>query len=565
MKSRDYRHPLRTFEPVVLFFLSAVFMTAPAEAQRTVGLLQSAARAYPGYTLFAPMQSRSAFLIDNEGRLIPRWDGQYMPGLAVYLLENGNLIRMCRADASVGEGGGRIEEVDWDGNIVWSVDEDLWGYEFHHDITRMPNGNFLVIAREAKSKQEAIEAGRNPLFFSSDTFLPDVILELKPNAGGSADIQWEWHFWDHMCSNMPGDWKANGRAVGKDIADPHKIDINYAQNGNPDWLHCNSVDYNEALDQIAICAHNHNEILIISHHTADYSDIGAGTEAARGADGDFLYRWGNPETYGGGVVRPRRLFGPHDVQWIAGHLPGAGNLLLYNNGLGRLGDAYSTVEELTPPLIEEGRYLFETGKAYGPDSLSWFYRAPNPTDFYSKNISGAQRLPNGNTLICEGATGKFFEVTQAGDVVWKYVNPANDSGAMQQGIKPSRNAVFNCRRYAADYPGLAGRDLKPGDPIELYGAAVRDISLPAESAAIEVFPNPFKTDAVIRISSVKRLTATLTIFDMLGRKVLNAGDVDMPAGSLTHPLRLDRRPAGPYVLRLDGEGVRSGRIIFLDR
>ena len=43
--------------------------------------------------------------------------------------------------------------------------------------------------------------------------------------------------------------------------------------------------------------------------------------------------------------------------------------------------------------------------------------------FYSPFISGAQRLPNGNTLICSGVKGRLFEVTRDGEIVWEYMSP----------------------------------------------------------------------------------------------------------------------------------------------
>ena len=43
--------------------------------------------------------------------------------------------------------------------------------------------------------------------------------------------------------------------------------------------------------------------------------------------------------------------------------------------------------------------------------------------FFGK-ISGAVRLSNGNTLICEGDFG-YWEVTPEGEVVWKYGSETN--------------------------------------------------------------------------------------------------------------------------------------------
>jgi hypothetical protein len=104
-------------------------------------------------------------------------------------------------------------------------------------------------------------------------------------------------------------------------------------------------------------------------------------------------------------------------------LPGAGNILVYNNGARRPGGAYSSVDEIVPPVDGKRQYMSTAGKPYGPDTLAWSYSAPKKEDFYSSFISGAHRLPNGNTFICSGANGTLFEVTDRKEVVWKYLNP----------------------------------------------------------------------------------------------------------------------------------------------
>ena len=120
------------------------------------------------------------------------------------------------------------------------------------------------------------------------------------------------------------------------------------------------------------------------------------------------------------------------------------------------------------------RYLLESGKAYAPEKPVWHYEAKNRTDFFSSEISGAHRLPNGNMLICVGVIGHLFEITPEGEMVWQYVNPMVRGGILAQGELPRKdmrghlwNAVFKVHRYAPDYPGLAGRDLTPKGVIEL--------------------------------------------------------------------------------------------------
>src|SRR5262249_46567664 len=103
-------------------------------------------------------------------------------------------------------------------------------------------------------------------------------------------------------------------------------------------------------------------------------------------------------------------------------LPGAGHILLFNNG-DRPDGRYSSVDELVLPTDSLGRYPLQPGKPSGPDRPVWSYTAPKKEDFFSSYISGAQRLANGNTLICSGANGTVFEVTPSREIVWKYVNP----------------------------------------------------------------------------------------------------------------------------------------------
>ena len=184
--------------------------------------------------------------------------------------------------------------------------------------------------------------------------------------------------------------------------------------------------------------------------------------------GDLLYRWGNPQAYRMGDSTDRQLFKQHDAQWIAVGLPGAGNLLIFNNGAGRPGGNYSSVDEIIPPVDASGSYALTPGSAFDPTAPFWSYTATPASDFFAQNISGAQRLPNGNTLVCSGPQGRTFEVTSGSVTVWDYSNSVGQSGPITQGNPAQGNSIFRMTRYDASYPGLVGRDLTPGDPLELY-------------------------------------------------------------------------------------------------
>lgn len=144
---------------------------------------------------------------------------------------------------------------------------------------------------------------------------------------------------------------------------------------------------------------------------------------------------------------------------------------MFNNGKGRPGGEYSSADELVLPVDTKGNYKLE-GNAYGPEKATWSYSAPNKKDLYSNMISGTQRLPNGNTLICQGVQGIFWEVTPEKEVVWKYINPVL-GGIPGIGPPPGKGgpdggggSVFRATRIAPNYPGLTGRDLKPGKTLE---------------------------------------------------------------------------------------------------
>jgi hypothetical protein len=411
------------------------------------------------------------YLIDNQGAVVHEWKkSQYEPGQTVYLLENGHLLRCCFTHArgfTRGGEGGRLEEYDWDDNLVWEFDYASDVHMLHHDIAVLPNGNILALAVERRSLNDCVAAGFEPGMLRDNELYPDYIVEIEPTRPKGGRIVWEWHVWDHLIQDRASS-KANYGTVSEH---PERVDVNCNGRGAPAfWNHMNSITYNAKLNQIMLSVRGCNEIWILDHSTTTQQAAGH-TGGKSGKGGDLLYRWGNPAAYGRGGSRDRQLFEQHDARWIPDGFPGAGNILIFNNGLDR---GYSSLEEITPPMDASGAYAIAGNGAYGPSKPVWNYTAANKTDFFSSEISGAHRLPNGNTLVCAGVLGTFFEITPQGKTVWKYVNPVVRGGVLAQGEQPGvddrghyLNAVFKIHRYPLDYPGLAGRALTPGGPIEL--------------------------------------------------------------------------------------------------
>jgi len=366
-----------------------------------------------GQILYSPMYSTTTYLRENTGTLNHTWSSSYFPGVMVRWLGNGTILRTIRVGVGPGGGGagGGVQKVEWDGTVLWDYRYNTNGVLSHHDVCSLPNGNVLLIAWETKTRTEAIAAGRNPNYVSSQGLLPDHIIEVQPTGPTSGTIVWEWHVWDHLIQ----DYDSSKPNYGVVANHPELVDVNYLTSTQIDWMHTNSIDYNENFDQILISVRYFNEIWVIDHSTTT-SEATGHTGGNSGKGGDLLYRWGNPQAYDRGTSSNRKLYEQHDTNWIDEGCPGEGNILIFNNGVGR---HYSTVDEITPPVDENGQYYLESGSAYGPTTQTWLYN-PQPS-FYESHLSGADRLPSGNTLICNGESpGKLFEVTPEGSTVWQY-------------------------------------------------------------------------------------------------------------------------------------------------
>ena len=188
--------------------------------------------------------------------------------------------------------------------------------------------------------------------------------------------------------NFGGDTLDNlfGRTKGKGMGGKAAFGV-----PEGDWTHFNSLAYNADLDQVMISVHGFSEFWIIDHSTTKAE--AAGHEGGKyGKGGDLLYRWGNPQAYRAGKATDQQLFGQHNAHWIPKGLPGAGHVLVFNNGLGRKDGNYSSVDEIVLPVDAKGHYPLKAGTAFGPDKALWVYTAPNKSDFYAGIISGAQRL-----------------------------------------------------------------------------------------------------------------------------------------------------------------------------
>jgi hypothetical protein len=457
------------------------------------GLVSRNSGVTDGYVLYSPLLSKVTYLVDNDGLVVHEWRGEFVASSS-YLQDDGSLIRIARDPSAdsfrAGGVAGYVEEIGWNADLRWR-----WRFASeeainHHDIEPLPNGHVLLIGWERKSREESLRVGRRPELTPEQGLWPDFLLEIEPIPPRDARIVWEWHAWDHLVQNRD----PQAPNYGQPAEHPGRIDVNAHGGGSAitpdklaqlqalgyvpadatvedlesDFLHVNSVAYNERLDQIAISVPEFGEVWILDHSTTTQEAAGA-DGGRQGRGGDLLYRWGNPHAYGRAEREDRQLYFQHDARWIPDGWEGEGNLLIFDNGPQSADEPWSAVVEITPPLTESGGYLLAAGQAFGPAKPHWEYMAPEPESFFAPFVSGAHRMANVNTLVCQGPAGRIFELDAEDRIVWDYLNPYSEGVEEEDGWVPPGAAdnpfgVFRATRIARDHPALAGRTLVPLDP-----------------------------------------------------------------------------------------------------
>ena len=449
-----------------------------------------------GCLLVEKFATKETNLIDMNGGIVNSWKSQYVLKGGSHLLANGDLLR----SGLVGRNTfykecpgftGVVERFNWEGELQWTYVLAESRYGLHHDIEPLPNGNVLMLVVDVIGREEQLANGRDPANMKTDDLWVDSIIEVKPTGKNGGKVVWEWRLWDHLVQDFDPSKKNHGIVAEH----PASIDVNFIENpvpvtasamrhmqsigyvgggdkasaplkgSLPDWTHANAIRYNAALDQILISFRSLSEVWIIDHSTS-VAEATSKKGGKQGKGGGILYRWGNPQAYHSGGPADQKLFGQHDAQWIKPGLPGAGNLLIFNNGDGRKDGAFTTIEEIRSPSSPTGGYTRASGSAFGPVETVWRYGGGKGEPFYAQLLSGAQRLANGNTQICDGLKGHVFEVTKAGNKVWEWTYVPPKRGVHPQGPGGARGpvlgtqAMFRAVRYEKDFAGFAGRDIR---------------------------------------------------------------------------------------------------------
>lgn len=397
--------------------LAAIIVWAGPSVFPTGTTIYDPAEAWNGYTVLSPLRGNDAIVIDMNGNVVKRWEGyNSSAGGPVRVLPGGVVI------GAAGANGGKQESLallarDFDGKELWRFDHNeqiagpdggmIWALRQHHDWQRedFPAGYYSPGVTPAAPPDAAVKTlvlthttHARPAVAGETMLEDDQIIELAPDG----KVTWEWLVSDHIDDlRFDNDARQAIRGGGN------------GGRGAFDWFHMNAATYvgpnhwyDEGDKRFA------PENVIISSRAASIVAIVA-------RDGKIVWQMGPDYSATPELRAIRQVIGQHNPHMIPKGLPGAGNLLVFDNGGASVYGRPSAVA-----LKGQDIYARPTSRVLEIDpvtlKLVWSYTSP---DFFATNISGAQRLPNGNTLITEGPDGRLFEVNREGAIVWEYVYP----------------------------------------------------------------------------------------------------------------------------------------------
>ena len=395
------------------------------------------AKAYNSYVLFSGGDNK-AHLIDLNGNEVHSWkdaaafssyiDPALVGGQKGHVFVTLETINGTGTDLTPGRVNTRISksvgELDWDGKVVWSFgDKAPDGLaQQHHDWARLPNGNSLILA----NKLHPVPGFKLP------KLLDDVIYEVNP----AGEVVWSWQASEHLTEFgfSPTSLKLVKNADTVDFLHLNNLKVV----GPNKWF--DAGDKRFAPDNLLIDSRNANFIAIIDRHSGkvvwtlgpDYPKQGLETTSQNRK-----------------LPRPvDQISGQHDAHIIPQGLPGAGNLLVFDNH----GEGGYPAAPLFP--ITGGSRILEIDPV--KKEIVWQYVGEDSGgpgwSFQSAHISSARRLPNGNTLIDEGERGRFFQITPQGEIVWEYINPyAHHGKDALTGRETVNNQVYRAQPVPYDW------------------------------------------------------------------------------------------------------------------
>ena len=333
---------------------------------------------------------KSAYLTSKTGEKLKTWNFDSKLGNDIELMPDGGVIGIFKPESvsfSFGGYGGILKRFDSDGSLLWQFEVNNDTELMHHDFEILPNGNILILIWEKFTSDEALNmgfAGDGPIYLEK---LVEFIPETK-------DIVWEWSSADHLIQ----DYESSAENFGVVAKHPERINLNYSNQDNGDLMHANGLTYDPKRDVVFLSVNFYSEVWVIPHQFD--------TQESKTELGNLIYRFGNPLAFNG--EEERLFYNNHHPSLINLNASSLDNFLIYMNG--SMSHQSKVFEFILPAVFDSVPLNWFNPK------INWTFTDP---DLFSAKISGAYRLPNGNTLICEGDFG-YWEVNSSGSIVWKF-------------------------------------------------------------------------------------------------------------------------------------------------
>jgi len=296
----------------------------------------------------------------------------------------------------------QIVELDPAGNVVWQFKADettLPDYHFiHHDFFVTPQNTVMLLTSGRRTDENV----------AAKDILDDAVIEI--NRAGK--LLWQWSALDHIDQLGLSD-SVRHKIMDKSLKKRRRKNKQATADYRPmiDVFHANSIQVippNRFSDNpifkpgnLLISLRNVNRGIIVDKATGD-------------------------------VVWSLKLatINQHHIRMIPPGLPGAGNILLFDNG----GRSFYTSAKRAMSRILEVDPIEQT--------IVWSYQEPTSSDenrLFSEKMSSAQRLPNGNTLILNSVNSRVFEVDTSGNVVWDKPAESKKKGVHYRAYWASRD------------------------------------------------------------------------------------------------------------------------------
>ena len=377
---------------------TAVFLPLESFAGENVVVYNEQGIDQSGYIFMMENGQKNAYLVNHEGEKLKEWAFEERFGNDIEITPSGDLLACFKSSDPIitfGGYGGVVSLMDYTGKELWRYEVNTENEIAHHDATQLPNGHVMIMVWERITELQLEAAGQFP---GHDIFL-EKLIEVNPQTN---EIVWQWRSWDHMIQNTAAD----NDLYGQLSEFPNKIDLNHSDLENGDWMHANGIFYDPVTDLIYMSVNFYSEVWVIDHSTSTVEAASnQGGQFNRG--GDLVYRFGNPTVFEN-TNAEQFMFNNHHPSLVPVNYPGNGNFLIYNNG--------SNLEQSIAYELLLPTFSMNSMQNYIAPEIKWSF---TNSDMYFDKISGLQRLPNGNTLICEGDYG-YWEVSAQGEVVWKY-------------------------------------------------------------------------------------------------------------------------------------------------